>query len=97
VGIVAGSITGVMVLGKKSTIEDNCTGTRCNAEGKDAAEGAQSLGLVSTIGFGVGIAGLATAAVLLLTDSKSTPAARSWTPLIADRNGGVVVGLARAW
>jgi hypothetical protein len=97
VGIVAGSITGVMVLGKKNTIEDNCTGTRCNAEGKDAADGAQSLGLVSTIGFGVGIAGLATAAVLLLTDSKSTPAARSWTPLIADRNGGVVVGLARAW
>ena len=96
-GLVVGSITGALVLGKKSTIEDNCVGTRCNAEGKDAADGAQSLGLVSTIGFGVGIAGLATAAVLFFTEPKSPSAARAWTPVVADRNGGVVVGLARTW
>jgi hypothetical protein len=94
-GLVVGSITGALVLGKKGTIEDNCEGTRCNAAGKEAADSAKSLGLVSTIGFGVGIAGLATAAVLLLTEPKS--AARSWTPLVADRSGGVVVGLQRTW
>jgi hypothetical protein len=96
-GLAVGSITGALVLGKKGTIEDNCVGTLCNAQGKEAADGAQSLGLVSTIGFGVGIAGLATAAVLLFTEPKSTTAARSWVPVVADRNGGVVVGLARAW
>ena len=99
-GLVVGSITGALVLGKKSTIEDNCVGALCNAEGKDAADGAQSLGLVSTIGFGVGIAGLATAAVLFFTEPKSAAAARApgpWTPLVADRNGGLVVGLARTW
>jgi hypothetical protein len=96
-GLVVGSITGVLVLGNKGTIEDNCVGTRCNAAGKDAADSAHSLGLVSTIGFGVGIAGLATAAVLFFTEPKSSPSARRWAPLIADRNGGVVVGLERRW
>jgi hypothetical protein len=97
VGLVVGSITGALVLGKKGTIEDNCEGTRCNAAGKEAADSAKSLGLVSTIGFGVGIAGLATAAVLVLTEPKSAAAARAWAPLVADRSGGVVVGLQRAW
>jgi hypothetical protein len=100
-GIVVGSITGALVLGKKGTIEDNCTDTRCNAAGKDAADSAHSLGLVSTIGFGVGIAGLATAAVLFFTEPKASASAsastRSWSPLIADRNGGVVVGFEEKW
>jgi hypothetical protein len=97
VGLVVGSITGIAALGKKGTIEDNCVGTRCNAAGKDAADGAQSLGLVSTIGFGVGIAGLATAAVLFFTEPKAQSSARTWTPVVADRSGGVVIGLARTW
>lgn len=96
-GLVVGSITGALVLGKKATIDDNCVATRCNAAGKDAAESAQTLGLVSTVGFGVGIAGLATAAVLFFTDSPSGSTARTWTPLVADRTGGVVVGLERRW
>jgi hypothetical protein len=96
-GLLVGSITGAIVLGKKGTIEDNCDSTRCNAAGKDAADSAQSLGLVSTIGFGVGLAGLATAAVLLFTEPKPSAASRTWSPLIADRSGGVVVGLQRAW
>jgi hypothetical protein len=96
-GLIVGSITGALVLGKKATIDDNCAGTRCNAEGKDAADSAQSLGLVSTIGFGVGIAGLATAAVLFFTEPKSAVATRTWSPLVADRSGGVVVGFERKW
>ena len=96
-GLVVGSITGALVLGKKSTIDDNCVGTLCNAEGKDAADSAQSLGLVSTIGFGVGITGLATAAVLFFTEPKPVAAARTWTPVVANRSGGVVLGLARTW
>jgi hypothetical protein len=98
-GLLVGSITGALVLGEKGTIEDNCVDTRCNATGKKAADRAQSLGLASTIGFGVGIAGLATAAVLLLTEptGRSGSSARSFTPLVAQRPGGVVIGLERAW
>jgi hypothetical protein len=97
VGLVVGAVTGAVVLGKKGTVEDNCEGTRCNATGKDAADSAQSLGTVSTIGFGVGIAGLATAAMLALTEPKSPNEARTWTPLVAQQKDGLVVGLARAW
>jgi hypothetical protein len=97
VGVVVGTVTGAVVLGKKGTVDDNCEGTRCNAMGKDAADSAQSLGTVSTIGFGVGIAGLATAAMLALTEPKSPNEARTWTPLVAQQKDGVVLGLARAW
>jgi hypothetical protein len=99
VGVVVGSITGVMVLGKKSTIEENCRDTLCNATGKEAADSAQTLGLVSTIGFGVGAAGLATAAVLLLTRpaAKSSAATTAWTPLVSQGAGGVFLGVQRGW
>ncbi|HMI89052.1 MAG TPA: hypothetical protein VK550_33470 [Polyangiaceae bacterium] len=96
-GLVVGSITGAVVLGKKGTVDDNCEGTRCNAAGKEAADSAQTLGLVSTIGFGVGIAGLATATVLFFTEPKSAAASRTWAPLVADRRGGIVVGLEHKW
>jgi hypothetical protein len=65
-GIVVGSITGAMVFGKKGDVDDNCNGNVCNQDGKDAADSAQTLGLVSTIGFGVGAAGLAAGALLFL-------------------------------
>jgi hypothetical protein len=98
VGLLVGSVSGAFVMGKKGTIDDNCVGTRCNATGKDAAETARTLGLVSTVGFGVGIAGLATAAFLLATEPKSAPpAARRLTPLIAEQKGGVLIGFERTW
>lgn len=66
-GIALGSVTGILALGKKATVDSQCSGTVCNAEGKQAADSGKSLALVSTVGFGVGAAGLVTAAVLLLT------------------------------
>jgi hypothetical protein len=98
-GIIVGSITGLVVIGKKGTIEDNCVETSCNAVGKEAADSAQTLGTVSTIGFGVGIVGLGAAAVMLLTEPPKTGAAtaRSWSPYVADRKDGVVLGVQRAW
>jgi hypothetical protein len=63
-GIVVGSITGGMVFAKKGEVEDNCLDLVCNQDGKDAADAAQTLGLVSSITFGVGIAGLAAGTLL---------------------------------
>jgi hypothetical protein len=71
--LVVGSVTGAMVFGKKSTIDEHCDGSVCDQTGKDAADSAHTLGTVSTIGFGIGIAGLATAGVLFLTAGKSKP------------------------
>lgn len=85
IGLVAGAVTGGMVLGKKGDIEDGCVDEggeqRCNAVGADALDSAQTLGLVSTIGFGVGIAGLGAAAVLLFTDSAGQESA-TLTPVV---------------
>jgi hypothetical protein len=98
-GIIVGSVTGLVVIGKKGTIEDNCVETSCNATGMEAADSAKTLGTVSTIAFGVGIVGLGAAAVMLLTEPPKAGAAtaRSWSPYVADRKDGVVLGVQRAW
>nr|HMR05253.1 hypothetical protein [Polyangiaceae bacterium] len=71
-GVAVGSITGVMVLGKKSTVDEHCRGVQCDQTGLDAADSASTLGLISTVGFGIGAVGLGAATVLLLTGK--TPA-----------------------
>lgn len=96
-GIVAGSITGILVLGKKQTVDENCPNHECNDPGYSAVTSAQSLGLVSTIGFGVGIAGLATGAVLLLTGSEPSPSARTWQPVLTAGAGTYGGGFFRRW
>jgi len=68
--LLVGAITGGLTIAKKGTINANCTGTSCNHDGKLAADSARTTGLVSTIGFAVGGAGLVTGAVLLLTAPK---------------------------
>ena len=77
-GLVVGSITGALVLGKKATVDEECSGNVCkSAKGKEAADSGQSLATVSTIGFVVGVAGLATGVTLVLTapDEKNRGAA----------------------
>jgi hypothetical protein len=69
-GFLTSAVTGILVLGKKSTIEDNCDGTACNAEGKSAADSAQTLALISTVGFAVGVVGVGSGTYLLLSGSS---------------------------
>ena len=109
-GIAVGSVTGVLVFGKKSTVNGDCSGHVCGASGVSAASSGKSLALVSDIGFGVGIAGLATAAILLLSAPRQEPApttalasrkARSrgarWEPLLIGAPGGGWAGVQRTW
>jgi hypothetical protein len=94
-GVVAGSVTGALVFSKKSTVEDNCQDTACNLEGKEAADSAKVLGLVSTVGFGVGIAGLATGALLLLTEPNTEKVGRrTIVPVVAAGGRSAHVGFA---
>ncbi|WP_437640614.1 hypothetical protein [Sorangium sp. So ce854] len=83
-GLVLGGITGALVLGKKGVAAEHCgskIGVRdpgvCDATGADAGNSAITMARVSTIAFGVGLAGLGTAAVLYLTEPKHTGAASS--------------------
>jgi hypothetical protein len=85
-GLLVGAITGGLAIGKKGTIEEHCTDTgssdrwACDPEGKAAADSGQSLALVSSIGFGVGLAGVAAGVVLFLTapSSPKPEAAKRW-------------------
>jgi hypothetical protein len=66
-GLAVGGIAGGLALGKKQVVDDNCPDLICNKTGSAALDSGKVLGTVSTVGFGVGLAGLATGAVLVLT------------------------------
>jgi hypothetical protein len=102
-GIVVGSITGLMAMGKKSTADQNCVGSECNPTGKDAGNSGKSLATVSTVAFGVGLAGLAVGTILWFTAKPASTEApstgvRAWhagiEPLPA---GGIMLSTGRTW
>jgi hypothetical protein len=68
-GLATGTVTGLLALNQKSIVKDNCQGTDCNATGKTAADTGKTEALASTVGFGVGIAGLAAMIVIHFTDA----------------------------
>lgn len=68
-GALTGIVAGVVTLGKKSTADDHCDDALkvCDETGRDANRSGKTFGVVSGVGFGVGLVGLATGAYLLLT------------------------------
>jgi hypothetical protein len=72
-GLVTGGIAGVLAVGKKGDLE--CPNERCPPSEHDNLDAARNMALVSTIGFGVGLAATAAGTVLLLTGG-SEPTAR---------------------
>lgn len=72
-GVVVGATAGIMTLRKKSLADDECNDeTRtCTQAGRDANESGRRFGVVSSVGFGVGVVGLAAGAYLLLTSPSS--------------------------
>jgi len=63
-GLVIGGVFGGLALGARSDIHAHCIDRACDAQGLDAADRGKSLATVSTIGFAVGVVGLAAAVVL---------------------------------
>ena len=94
-GLAVGSVAGVLAIRKESELD--CPRNECSGAETDALDRASDMALVSTVGFGVGIAGVVAATVLLLTggdDSESTPHAtrsHSWTarPFVRGRSLGL--------
>jgi hypothetical protein len=96
-GLAVGSVTGIMALGKHSDLADECPSSTCTpanaaeeARLEDELSEYRTLGTISGIGFAVGVAGIGTGLVLLLTQPKteSPPTARI-TPLIGPGFVGV--------
>jgi len=83
VGVAAigvGAVFGIMASGQASDAEDDpnlCPNKQCTKAGRDEIDGADTKALISTIGFGVGIAAAAAGVVLIATSGSSKPAAGS--------------------
>lgn len=80
-GLAVGAVTGMMVLDKKSTVDENCDADkRCNQTGADAAESGRTLGTVSGVSFVVGGLALAAGAYFVLSSDEQ---GRPTTGLVA--------------
>ena len=82
-GVLTGSIAGLLALRDKRVVDAECIGAACSPRGKDAADAAHLEATVSTVGFGVGFAGLITSAILYAVDrshgdARVTPR-RGWS------------------
>jgi len=93
-GLLTGTISGVMALRDKHVVDSNCAGAACTARGKDSADAGRTEATVSTIGFGVGLAGLASSIIIYLVDSPGAPTraqhAQSWSVAVSPTSVGVV-------
>jgi hypothetical protein len=102
VGVATGVVAGILAIGKKGTVDADCPGRLCNAEGNAALSSGRTLATVSTAAFGAGAAALAGAVVLLILPSSSRPAggeraAREVLPSIAPSPGGATFSLQGAF
>jgi len=97
-GLAVGGVTGAMALGVHSDLSKSCPTGKCNPKSADDRKRMEddlseyhTLGTVSGIGFGVGLAGVATGVVLLLTAPKTeAPAgAASIMPVVGPRFVGI--------
>jgi hypothetical protein len=70
VGIVAGSVTGIMAIGAKGDLD--CPENRCAGKEGDDLESAKTIAMVSTISFAVGIPAAAVGVVLLVTGGSKS-------------------------
>jgi len=74
VGVAVGSIFGVLALSTKSTLDSHCPGKVCPPSEQGDIDSLGSQATVSSVGFGVGLVGLAVGAVLLVTSHGSAEA-----------------------
>jgi hypothetical protein len=97
VGVAAlgvGAVFGILASGQAGDAEDDptlCPNKVCTPAGREEIDGADTKALVSTIGFGVGIAAAAAGVVLIVTSGGSKAAAGSLSPRSATPRSARVV------
>jgi len=78
VGVVIGSVFGVLALGSKSSLDSAChTKTTCPSSSQSTINALGTNATISTVGFGIGIVGVALGGILLATSHGSEGGAAS--------------------
>jgi hypothetical protein len=78
VGVAVGSVFGVLALSTKSTLDSHCTNKLCPPGEQSDIDALHLDSILSTVGFGVGVVGLAVGTYLLVgTGEGSRPATGS--------------------
>ncbi|EYF07297.1 hypothetical protein [Chondromyces apiculatus] len=73
-GAVVAGVTGGLLLSRNATLKDECPNNVCTPEGVDIRDNSGGLFVANYVGWGVGIAGVATGTVLLiLSRGKEAP------------------------
>ncbi len=92
VGVGVGAVTGIVALDLASQVKDRCASHVCPSQNDvDTAKTGSTLATVSTVGFGVGIVGVALGAVLLLRGDHGGGARASTqlSPVVGPRTAGL--------
>ncbi|HXN33308.1 MAG TPA: hypothetical protein VN894_15660 [Polyangiaceae bacterium] len=79
-GLGVGGVTGLLAMGQHSDLTNTCHGTICPSSAQSDIDSYHTMALVSTIGFIVGSVGVATGAILLLTQPKAEGASLAQAP-----------------
>jgi hypothetical protein len=90
-GLVLGTVTGILALSKHSSLKDGCANGVCGPSQKSDLDAYYALANLSTVGFIVAGAGVATGTILLLTAPKreATTDSAAWSPFIGIASAGV--------
>jgi len=95
-GVVAGSVTGLVSLSKKSTLTSQCANHVCGPPSYSTLDSANTFATVSDVSFAIAGAGAALAIVTLIVGYRPTPTASvapatGWTvvPWIAGSEAGI--------
>jgi len=99
-GLVVGAVTGAIVLSTKDAVDVECSelysdGTRgCTEDGLAGVASGRALGTVSTIAFGVGLAGVAAGTVMTLAQGgdEASPGNRPFSVWQAGGYGAIGAG-----
>jgi hypothetical protein len=91
VGLIAGSVTGALTMSRASSIKESCEGNRCPSSKQGDIDSAKTLGLISTISFGVAGVGAAIGVIGLLRKPKTEETGKvQVSPWIGLNSAGVV-------
>jgi len=81
VGIVVGSVSGLMAISKKNAAEEGCAGTRCPPSTHDDLTRSETFATVSTIAFAAGALGLGVGIYGLIRGPSTPATSASFGPL----------------